>query len=379
MAWNEPGGNGKDPWGNRRSDGPPDLDEWFKNLQNKLSGLFGGGSGGGRSGGSFSVGFGFAAVIALLIWGIVGVYIVDEGERGVVLLFGKYVDTTTAGPHWYPPIIQTVEKVAVSEVRQTNGTAQVLTGDENIVQVFYTIQYNVKSARDYLFNTNDPDNTIRLAGESAFREIVGKKTLDYIITEGRKEMPILVKALLQENLDLYGTGLDVNRVTLNDAKAPTEVQEAFDDATKAREDKESYINEAKAYRNDIIPKARGDAQQLIEQAKAYKVSRIKSAEGEAERFTKLLIEYERAPRVTRERLYLETIEDVLANSGKVVVDVEGGNNLMYLPLDKIMSRSGNVYIEALENARDSTTGTQQPSSYQRDNRRGGSRAREVRR
>lgn len=363
MAWNEPGGNGKDPWGNRKNDGPPDLDEVFKNLQNKLSGLLGGGGGaGGGSGGGLSLGIGMVAALILLVWGLLGIYIVDEGERGVVLQFGEHVDTTEAGPHWYPPIIQSVEIVPVTQVRQIIGSAQILTGDENIVQINYTIQYTVKSASDYLFNVTNPVETLSQAGESAFREIVGKNTLDYIITESRVEVPVLSKTLLQENLDLYGTGIDVNRVTLNKAQPPQEVQDAFNDAIKAREDKVAYINEANAYRNDIIPRARGEAQKLIEEAKAYKVSMVKSAEGEADRFLKLLKEYTRAPKVTRERLYIEAMEEVLANTGKVMVDVEGGNNMMYLPLDKIISEQRRVYIDDMDGQQNLSNSSQRSNA-----------------
>ena len=378
MAWNEPGGNGKDPWGNRRKDGPPDLDEVFKNLQNKLSGLFGsGGSGGKGNGSGLQIGSGLIALIILIIWGLYGIYIVDEGERGVVLQFGKHVDTTEPGPHWYPPVIQSKEIVRVTQVRQLVGSAQILTGDENIVQINYTIQYTVKSASDYLFNVTNPDETTSQAGESAFREIVGKNTLDYIITESRKEVPIYVRSLLQENLDLYGTGIDVNRVTLNKAQPPQEVQDAFNDAIKAREDKVGFINEANAYRNDIIPNARGEARKLIEEAKAYKVSMTKSAEGDADRFLKLLTEYSRAPKITRERLYIEAMESVFSNSGKVLVDVKGGNNMMYLPLDKIINDRQRVYIDDIKSSQGDSRNSQS-SSLNRNKNSGGSRTREQR-
>ncbi len=353
MAWNEPGGN-KDPWGNRRNDGPPDLDEVFRKLQDKLGGIFGGGgrsgdnSGGGPAG--FNLGVGLVLTVVLIVWALSGVYIVDAGEKGVVLHFGKYVDTTQPGLRWYPRIIQSVETVNVTGIRSAESSAQVLTGDENIVQVNYTIQYNIKDAGDYLFNVNEPDLTLRQAGESAFRELIGKNTLDYVIQDGRDEVPDKVQSLLQENLDLYETGIEVITVNLIDAQPPQEVQNAFDDAIKAREDKDRFIKEAQAYRNEIIPSARGEARKRIEDAKGYKFNAIKSAEGDADRFLKLLSEYRKAPAVTRERLYLEALEEVYANSGKVMVDIEGGNNLMYLPLDKIItSGSGRVYVDPVGN------------------------------
>ena len=350
MAWNEPGGNGKDPWGNRQNDGPPDLDEVFRNLQAKLSGLFGG-KGGGSAGGGFGITFGVVVLVIAIVWGLFGIYTIDAGERGLVLRFGRYIDTTMPGPHWYPPIVEKVIKVPVTNVRQISGSAQVLTGDENIVQVDYTVQYDVKSASDYIFNVDDPDQTLQAAAESAFREVIGKNTFDFVtIGVGREEVSRLAEELLQKNLDLYGTGLRVVNANLNKSQPPQAVQDAFNEAIKAGADKERYIKQAQAYRNDILPKARGDAQQQIEQANAYKVTQIKSAEGEAVRFTNLLTEYERAPKVTRERLYLETIETVLSNTGKVLVDVKNGNNMIYLPLDQFITNKGRVTVQPLNSS-----------------------------
>ncbi|HEX7026981.1 MAG TPA: FtsH protease activity modulator HflK [Gammaproteobacteria bacterium] len=364
MAWNEPGGGNKDPWGNRKNDGPPELDEIFRRLQDKLGGLFGGRRGGSGSGGSSSSAFGVIAIVVVLVavWFFSGLYIVDEGERGVELRFGKYSGTTLPGPHWYPPIIESVDTVNVTGVRAADGSAQVLTGDENIVQVTFTVQYNIKDAAAYLFNVDQPDLTLQQASESAFRELIGKNSLDYVIQDGRDEVPDKVRQLLQENLDLYGTGLEVINVNLIDAQPPQEVQDAFDDAIKAREDKERIITQAEAYANEIIPKARGDARRQIEEAMAYEFSVVKAAQGETARFTQLLGEYQKAPKITRERLYLETLESVLAGTGKVMVDVEGGNNLMYLPLDKIVSgQSGRVYVQPVEPG----AGTEQAESPER--------------
>jgi membrane protease subunit HflK len=355
MAWNEPGGNGKDPWGNRQNEGPPDLDEVFRNLQAKLSGLFGG-KGGTTPSGGLGISIGLVALIVLIAWGLFGIYIVDEGERGVVLQFGRHVDTTMPGPHWYPPIVQKVIEVQVTNVRQIRGSAEVLTGDKNIVRIEYTVQYNVSNPSDYVFNVENPDETLIKAAESAFREIIGKKEFENVtVGEGREEVSQLVEGLLQENLDLYGTGLEVINTNLNESQPPQEVQAAFDEAIKADSDRARYIEEAIAYRNDILPKARGTAQAQIERAKAYKFKIVESAKGEAERFTKLLKEYKRAPKVTRERLYLETVESVMENSGKVLVDVEGGNNMMYLPLDQIINTRGRVTVDSFGNSQTERT------------------------
>ncbi len=348
MAWNEPGGNNKDPWGGRRrSDGPPDLDEVFKDLQLKLRRLFGGGSGPAAGGNGAGIGLLLAALV--LAWTLSGIYKVNADERGVVLQFGKYVTTTLPGPHWYPRFIQEVEIVVVTSSRTTNVSAHALTGDENIVNVDYTIQYNVKNASEYLFNVVDPDLTLSQASESAFRDVIGNSTLDYVIQEGRDEVSIKAKELLQEALDLYGSGLNVLHVNLSKSQAPQEVQEAFDDVTKAGEDKERFIKEAEAYRNEIIPVARGNARSMVEEAEAYKFATIAHAEGEADRFLKILAEYEKAPRVTRERLYLETLESILAENDKVMVDTGGGNNMIYLPLDKLREQvGGRVFVEPID-------------------------------
>jgi modulator of FtsH protease HflK len=348
MAWNEPGGSNKDPWsGRRRNDGPPDLDEVFKDLQARLRRLFGAGSG--KDGSGNSVGIGLILIVVALVWLISGIYKVDADESGVVLQFGKYVATTQPGPHWYPRFIQSVDIVSVTTIRNTNVSAHALTGDENIVNVDYTIQYNIKSASDYLFNVADPDVTLSQASESAFRDVIGNNTLDNVLQEGRQEVPVKAKELLQEALDLYGSGLNVINVNLSKSQAPQEVQEAFDDVTRAGEDKQRFIKEAEAYRNEIIPVARGNARSMLEEAEAYKFATIAHAQGEADRFLKILAEYEKAPRVTRDRLYLETLEGIFAQNNKVVVDVDGGNNMIYLPLDKLGEQAGGrVFVEPID-------------------------------
>lgn len=348
MAWNEPGNSGgKDPWGGRNSEqGPPDLDEVVRKLQDKFGGLFGGGGrGAGRasSGGSAAGSFMTIVVIALVVWALSGIYIVDEGRRGVVMQFGAYKESTLPGPHWYPRFIQSVETVDISNVRsielgRRTDDALILTQDENIIDIKFTVQYQVKDARDYLFNVRDPDQTLREATESAVREIVGQSEMDFVITGGRSEVVDRTKQLVQEILDRYRTGLVVVNLNMQDAQAPEQVQGAFADAIKAREDEQRQKNEAEAYSNDVLPKARGAAARMIEEANAYKEKVIAEAQGESARFLKVLAEYEKAPAVTRKRLYLESMESVLDSSSKVLVDTKGSNNLLYLPLDKLMQR-----------------------------------------
>jgi len=383
MAWNEPGGSGnngsgnKDPWGNRGNQGPPDLDEFIKKLQAKLGGLFGGKGGSGSTGGGVSGGnagsisLGLIVAVLLGIWGLSGIYIVDQGRQGVVLQFGAFSSITEPGPHWYPRFIQTVEIVNVEDIRSVNlghvsDEALMLTQDENIIDIKFTVQYKVKDAKDYLFNVRDPDLTLRQATESAVREIVGKNKLDFVITEGRVAVSAGVGELIQKILDSYSTGITVVNLNMQDAQPPEQVQQAFDDAIKAREDKQRSINEAEAYSNDVLPKARGKAARVVQEAKAYQAEVVAHAEGKTERFLKVLSEYKKAPKVTRERLYLDAMEEVMASSNKVMVDVKGGNNLMYLPLDKIISRQPSV-IENDTSSTPSTTGRRTPPST-RDNR-----------
>jgi membrane protease subunit HflK len=353
MAWNEPGG-GRDPWGGRENQqGPPDLEEALKNLQNKLSRIFGGGKpgrgGGGRLG---SMGVGVIVVVLLVVWVLAGIYIVKPAEKGVVTRFGKYVRTEGPGPHWRPYFIEDVETVNVEQVRtaeigfRSTGRSEgsvareslMLTQDENIVDVKFAVQYRVKDAKDYLFNVVAPDRTLVDVTETSVREIVGKSKLDFVITGGRSAVAATVQEMAQQILDLYGTGIVITSVNMQDAQPPAEVQEAFSDAVKAREDEVRLRNEAEAYANDILPKARGDADAMREQAEGYRQRVIAGAQGETSRFLSVLKEYRKAPEVTRQRLYLEAVESVLANTSKVLVDVEGGNNLLLLPLDKLLTR-----------------------------------------
>jgi membrane protease subunit HflK len=361
MAWNEPGGNNRDPWGGGgRDQGPPDLDEVIRKISGKFGGIFGGkgGAGGTASpigGGPSSKGIWVLVTIVAIGWLLSGFYIVDEGPRGVELRFGRYNETTMPGLNYRLPYpIESVEIVDVEQrraeeigyrsagrqgtLRSVPREALMLTQDENIVDIRLSVQYQIKDPRAYLFNVVDPAATLRQVVESAVRETIGKSTMDFVLTEGRSDVVADVEALSQTILDNYGTGLQLTNVNLQDAQPPEEVQDAFADAIKAREDEQRQKNEAETYSNDIIPRARGQAARRLEEAAAYKEQVIAQSEGEASRFEQLLGQYEKAPLVTRERLYLETMESVLANSSKVVVDVESGNNLFYLPLDKFIEQ-----------------------------------------
>lgn len=387
MAWNEPGGSGgKDPWGNRKNpQGPPDLDEILKKIQAKLSGLFGGGRGGSGGGGNFQGGWKLIILVSIAlgaIWGLSGFYIVEEGRLGVVLQFGKFHKITQSGLNWYPRFIQSKEVVNVSQVRSVNlglvsDEAIMLTEDENIVDIKFTVQYKVKDPKDFLYNVNDPDGTLRQATESAVREIVGRNGMDFVITEGRLELAAQAEQLLQQILDNYKTGIHISEFNLQDAQAPEQVQHAFDDAVKAREDEDRLKKEAEAYSNDIIPRARGKSARMIQDATAYRAQVVANSEGESKRFLKVLKEYERAPKVTRQRLYLETMETVLGKSNKVIVDVKQGNSLIYLPLDRIISRQGSI-DPLLESLPDTSNPSSESTRNKFDRGRDASRRRGVR-
>ena len=332
MAWNEPGN--KDPWGRNKNNSS--LDGVFKDFKKTIDDLLGSGS---TVPPSPKKSAGLLSGIILAIYFLSGIYIVNDGERGVVLQFGSFNEITMPGPHWIPRFIQSVEIVDVSKIRSVQQKAVMLTEDENIVSISFAIQYDIKDASDFIFNLREPDITVSQAGESAIREVMGQNTMDFIITEGRTKVAEDTKGLLQNVLDTYGAGVNVQSLNILEAQPPEQVQDAFSDAIKAREDEQRYINEAEAYRNEIIPLARGQAKQMLEQAIAYKVKLINAAEGEASRFTQLYSEYKKAPAVTKERLYLEAVESVLSNSSKVMIDVEGGNNMMYLPLDQLINRN----------------------------------------
>ena len=346
MAWNEPGGNkNRDPWGGN-DNGPPDLDEVIGNIKKKVNQVLGsksggsGGSGGGSSNGGgaqpinfSSKGIGIVALLAFLAWMATGFFIVQPAERGVVMRFGAFVDTRMPGPNWHWPIpFETMQRVNVDQNRSILlRDEQVLTQDENFVEIDMSVQYVIKSAEDYLFNNRDPDRAVGEVAESALREVIGKETMDFIITQGRDAVAARTLQTLQDTLDVYSTGLLVTTVNLESAQPPAEVQEAFSDAIKAREDEQRYINEAEAYSNGIIPQARGDARQQLEDAAGYRTRVVKSSEGESKRFSDLLVEYKKAPGVTRERMYLDAMTDVMSSTSKVMIDDES-NSLLYLPV-----------------------------------------------
>jgi len=337
MAWNEPGG-GRDPWGgNRNGDGPPDLDEAFKKLAEKFSFFSGGGDGKGAGGKSL-----LPIIIAVLaiLWGLLGFYQVDEKEQAVVLRLGKYHQTFGSGLHWNPPIVDSVTVVRVTEERQYPARGLMLTKDENIVEISLTVQYNIANARDFVLNIKAPETSLKQATDSALRHVVGSTDLDNVISTGREQVALDTAEKLQILLDMYGSGINVVKINIEESRPPSEVKAAYDDVIKAREDLERLVNEAQAYSNGIIPEARGEAQRMREEAEGYRSQVVSKSSGEAERFSKLLTEYQKAPVVTRERLYLDAIEEMMTQSTKILMDTEGGNNMLYLPLDKIIQQSG---------------------------------------
>ena len=355
MAWNEPGGGNKDPWGNRGDQGPPDLDEAFKKLQAQLAGIFGGGRGGdgGSGGAGLNSGMlGVILVIAAVLYGAFGVYQLDAQERGVVFRFGELQgDIVMPGLHWNPPIIDRVEVDNVTRVNSHKHQALMLTEDENIVDVAVTVQWVVDDPSSHLVNVRNPRISLDHATESALRHVVGSSMMDQVITDGRAAIAAEVQDRLQSYLENYGTGIMVSKVNIDESAPPTQVRDAFNDVQKAKEDEQRTINDANAYAESIIPEARGEAQQQIEQANAYRERVIARAEGEAQRFQQLLAEYQAAERVTRDRLYIDAMESLLTNSSKIMVDVEGGNNLMYLPLDKIVQQGPTLSSSSQESVR----------------------------
>ena len=353
VAWND--NNNQNPWGGNGQT-PPELDEVIKDFKKKFEGFIGGKkTSNSEKQSNFSAGgLKYLFIIALLVWLISGIYIIDPAERGVVLRFGAFQEETGQGPHWHLPFpIEEVTRVNVEQIRSAeigyrNATVDnrfggnvsseslMLTKDENMIDAKFAVQYKINVVQDYLFNVANPDMTLRQVLESAIRQVVGKNTMDYILTEGRSDIADKIKDKSQELLNMYATGLEITTVNMQDAQPPEQVQAAFSDAVKAREDKQRLINEAQTYANDILPKSRGKAARMLEEAKAYKSQVISKSEGEASRFNQILAEYIKAPEVTKERLYRETMESVLATTSKVVVDSKA-NSMMYLPLDKLIS------------------------------------------
>ncbi|OLQ86014.1 HflK protein [Vibrio ponticus] len=354
MAWNEPGNNNgnngrdNDPWGNNnrgnkggRDQGPPDLDEVFNKLSQKLGGKFGGKGGKGPTiGGGGALGFGVIAAIAVAIWFFAGFYTIGEAERGVVLRLGKYDRVVDPGLNWRPRFIDEVTAVNVQAIRSLRSSGLMLTKDENVVTVAMDVQYRVADPYKYLFRVTNADDSLRQATDSALRAVIGDSLMDSILTSGRLSIRQNTQVTLEKIVDSYDMGIEVVAVNFEDARPPEEVKDAFDDATASREDAQRFKREAEAYQNDIIPKAKGRAERLLKEAQGYSERITNGALGQVAQFEKLLPEYQAAPEVTRNRLYLDTMEKVYANTSKVLIDSESSGNLLYLPIDKLAGEKG---------------------------------------
>lgn len=353
MPWKEPGKGDKDPW-KSGGDQPPDLEEIFGKLTNRIQSLFGGGKGSGSEGGGSSSGGGgaFALVLVLaLFWvGFDSVHVVDEAEQGVVLRFGKYSRTLNPGFNLtLPRPFETLTKVNVNNVRVVEDRGHMLTEDENLVEFIYKVQYRINNAQHFLFKVRDPEITLRQAAESALRESVGTNSLDAIL-EGtaRTKVRIETQRVLQETLDLYEAGLQVTEFNLVDVNVPMQVRESYSDVIRAREDRERFVEEARVHANSVIPEARGAAARITQEAAGYRASTIALAEGEASRFTQILNEYKQAPEVTRQRMYLETMESVMSRNNKVLLDLDSNGNILYLPLGEGSTGSSTPIVPPLQ-------------------------------
>ena len=377
--WGNRGGNDGDKsngGGPRRpNDGPPDLEELWRDFNNKLSGLLGKKGGGGGNGGGdgprlpqfnfnprfLGGGIGLIVFLVAAIWLVSGFYIVDASQRGIVLQFGSYKEATEPGLRWrWPYPVQSHEIVNLNGVRTVEigyrGTernkvlkeALMLTDDENIVNIQFAVQYVLKDPVEYLFNNRSPDEAVMGAAETAVREIVGKSKMDFVLYEGREQIATQASQLMQDILDRYKSGIMISKVTMQNAQPPEQVQSAFDDAVKAGQDRERQKNEGQAYANDVIPKAKGTAARLMQEAEGHKQRVISTAEGDASRFKQVQTEYAKAPEVTRQRMYLETMQQVYSSTSKVLIDAKGQGNLLYLPLDKLMQATAATAAAAAE-------------------------------
>jgi len=360
MSLNDP------QWGKKGGgNGPPDLEELWRNFNQKLNSLFGKRGGGGAPSAQppsmrqIGGGVGMVLALVLVVWLASGFYIVDEKQRGVVFTFGKQSDLTSPGLRWRLPYpFQTNEIVNLSQVRTVEvgyrntvktkvlKESLMLTDDENIIDIQFAVQYTLKDPLAYLFNNKKPDETVLQAAETAFREVVGSSKMDFVLYEGREQVAIAAQKQIQDILDRYKTGILISRVTMQNAQPPEQVQAAFDDAVKAKQDLERQKSEGQAYFNDVVPKARGAASRLQEEAQGYRQRVLANAEGEASRFKQVLAEYSKAPQVMRDRMYIETVQQVLSSTSKILLDAKGGGNLLYLPLDKIMQMSAGALPEA---------------------------------
>lgn len=371
MAWNQPGGQDEDPWNKskrkdeRDGDGPPDLDVALGELLKRFGGIFGGRQGGsGSGGGGFSIGP-WLIILILTVVGTLylffGVYTLDQQERGVVLRFGSLQENLQMpGLRWNPPIIDEVVVINVTRVNNIRHQTLMLTADENIVDITMSVQYLIANPSEYVVAVRDPRQSLESASESALRHVVGSSSMDSVLTEGREQVADEVQERLQRYIDLYRTGIQVVKVNIDDSQPPTQVASAFDDVQAAQEDNQRLVNEASAYRESVVPQARGEAQKQIEEATAYREKVISRAEGEASRFTQLLVEYQNAPDVTRNRLYLDAMESIFSNTTKILVNVEGGNNLLYLPLDQLIKN------RTSSNQNDGTLGSEEMRRLVRD-------------
>lgn len=350
MAWNEPGGGRRNPWGDGGNNGgggggqPPDLEEMVRQMKQRLSALFGGGRGGARSAGDGSSGaggLGWIILGLLVIWALVdSFHIIDQRERGVVLRFGKADRTLEPGPRFtLPRPIEQVMRVDVTQVRSMSSKVAMLTRDENLVNIDFAVQYTVNDATAFLFKVRDVEETLAQVAEAAVRQVVGSRSLDDVQVGNRLEFTNEAREIMQRLLDSYQSGISVSIINFQDVMVPEQVKDAFDDAIKAREDKQRAINDALAYAADVVPKASGRKGRVLAEANGYKQSSVARAEGDAKRFTLLAEQYRLAPEVTRKRLYLETMEEVLSRTPKILIDGEKGNNMLYLPLDKLVPQA----------------------------------------
>jgi membrane protease subunit HflK len=381
--------------GNNNSGGPPDLDEIWRNVNRRMGDLLGR-RGGGESGGGGPPrrglaigGAGLIVALVLLVWLASGFYIVDEGRRGVVTRFGKYTETTQPGPRWHLPFpIEAVDIVDFKQVRTVeigyrNSTANrnakeatMLTEDENIIDIQFAVQYDLNSAEAFVFNNRKPEEMVKFVAESAIREVVGRSKMDFALYEGREQIATQTREQMQKLMDLYRTGVNVQKVTLQSVQPPEKVQAAFDDAVKAQQDRVRLVNEGQAYANDVVPRAKGLASRLLEEANGYGTEVTQRAEGDASRFRSIVTEYAKAPGVTRDRLYLDMMQSVLGSSSKVLVDQKGSGNLLYMPLDKLIQQGG-VSPDAPQPPRPSAAPAPEPAPQAEPQRsRDGLRSRE---
>lgn len=360
--------NNKNQDNKRPNDGPPDLDQLWRDFNQRLSGIFGnrknggGGNGGDSSGGGMGgfkpdmrgagIGAAIIAAIVAFLWLVSGFFIVQEGQTGVVMTFGKYSHMTPAGFNWrWPTPIQSHEIVNVSQVRtvevgyrgnvknKQQQESLMLTEDENIIDIQFAVQYTLKNASDWVFNNREQEEMVKQVAETAIREVVGRSKMDFVLYEGREKIAFDSSQLMQQIVDRYKSGVQITNVTMQGVQPPEQVQAAFDDAVKAGQDRERQKNEGQAYANDVIPRARGAASRLLQESEAYRSSVTANAQGEASRFKQVLVEYQKAPAVTRDRMYLETMQKIFSSTTKVMVDSKGNNSLIYLPLDKLISQS----------------------------------------